>query len=100
MWHRRLCLQELVVLQWYGCVFSCAIYIGKVEVAVAAGVAGGGVKSMLSSCPGGGGGGSAQRRGVALSDGTQIEEDGINWKEVGGFGAYKENFDGAFSKTS
>lgn len=42
--------------------------------------------------------GSTRPRRVELEDGTEIEENGINWKDVNSSDTYRENFDGTYSR--
>lgn len=68
-----------------------------IAVIVGIGVVSGGAKSMMS---GSSGGGAVSRHEATLDDGTRLVEEGISWREVGGFGTYRENMDGTFSRNA
>lgn len=65
-----------------------------IAVTVGIGVVAGGAKSMMS---GSSGGGAVLRHEATLDDGTRLIEEGISWREVGGYKTYHENMDGSFS---
>lgn len=68
-----------------------------IAVLVGIGVVSGGAKSMMS---GSSGGGTVSRREATLDDGTRLVEEGISWREIGGFDTYRENMDGTFSRNA
>jgi len=91
---------ELCVIGLFALLVIYAAIALVIIVIVGAGVVGGMLGSGATRSGSGGGSYSGGRREAELCDGTRIVEEGISWREVGGSGVYRENFDGSFSRTS
>lgn len=93
-------LQALLLGMTAFCAIFAMIAV-VIMIAIAASVAGGGVKSMMSSSFSGGhgDGGGAVSDVKVLEDGTEIKNSGFGtWRDTMTGAPYKENFDGTFSR--